>query len=270
MREEWPDSDRDPGGARVTNMESVEEALGVRFRDAGLLALALTHTSYAVEQERAPDGSTATNQRLEFLGDAVLALVVADLAYRSFPDLPEGELARLRSATVNQTVLAAVARDLGIGDHVRLGRGETQSGGREKENILADAMEAILGALYLDQGMDAAFGLIRRLFWPWMHAYVRGGGARDYKGMLQELTAAQGRGVPRYVVQGSGPPHMPEFAARVLVEGEELGAGRGRTKKEAEQQAARQAHDQLQATGARPAVPAGPELEPADARREVP
>jgi ribonuclease-3 len=178
--------------------------------------------------------------------------VVADLAYRSFPSLAEGELARLRSATVNQAVLAAVARELGIGDHLRLGRGETQSGGKDKENILADAMEAILGAVYLDQGIGGAFALIERLFWPWMRAYVRGGGARDYKGMLQELTAALGRGVPRYVVQGSGPAHQPRFTARVFVEGQELGFGSGKTKKEAEQQAARQAHQHL-ATGDGPA-----------------
>jgi ribonuclease-3 len=138
-----------------------------------------------------------------------------------------------------------VAQSIGIGAHLRLGRGETQSGGMYKENILADAMEAILGAAYLDQGVGAAFGLIERLFWPWMRAYVRGGGARDYKGMLQELTAARGRGVPRYLVQGTGPPHMPEFSARVVIEGEELGWGQGRTKKEAEQHAARQAHDRL-------------------------
>ena len=231
----------------------VEAALGIRFRDPRLLGLALTHTSYAVEQERDPDAPAATNQRLEFLGDAVLALVVADLAYRSFPSLAEGELARLRSATVNQAVLAAVARELEIGDHLRLGRGETQSGGKDKENILADAMEAILGAVYLDQGIGGAFALIERLFWPWMRAYVRGGGARDYKGMLQELTAALGRGVPRYVVQGTGPAHKPQFTARVIVEGEELGNGSGRTKKEAEQQAARQAHDQLSAADAGPA-----------------
>ena len=242
---------RDAGAGTVDgdaerSLDAVEGAIGIRFSDTGLLDLALTHTSYAVEQDRTPEATgQATNQRLEFLGDAVLALVVADLAYRSFPELPEGELARLRSATVNQAVLAEVARELGIGEHLKLGRGETQSGGKEKENILADAMEGILGAVYLDQGLDAVFGVIERLFWPWMRAYVRGGGARDYKGMLQELTAAQGRGVPRYMVQGSGPPHQPRFVARVVVEGAELGSGEGRTKKEAEQGAAQQAHDRL-------------------------
>jgi ribonuclease III len=257
VTETWQGSRAAGSEGEPDGSAAVEAALAVRFDDPGLLALALTHTSFAVEQDRDPDTPAGTNQRLEFLGDAVLALVVADLAYRSFPDLPEGELARLRSATVNQAVLAAVARDLEIGDHLRLGRGETQSGGKDKENILADAMEAILGAIYLDQGIDRSFEVIERLFWPWMRAYVRGGGARDYKGMLQELTAALGRGVPRYVVQGTGPAHQPRFSARVVVEGIELGLGSGRTKKEAEQQAARQAHELLSPGDPRPAAARG-------------
>ena len=228
----------------------LERALGVRFRDPALLELALTHTSYAMELERPPAGPAPSNQRLEFLGDAVLALVIADLAYRVFPDLPEGELARLRSATVNQAVLAEVARGLSVGQSLRLGRGEMQSGGSDKDNILADAMEALLGAVYVEQGLKAAYSLVERLFWPWVRAYVRGEGARDFKGMLQELTAMQGRGVPRYRVVGSGPPHRPEFTATVVVEGEELGFGRGRSKKEAEQQAAREAHGRLATTEA--------------------
>src|SRR5207249_1420023 len=212
-----------------------------------LLELALTHTSFAAEADRPEGQPPATNQRLEFLGDAVLALVIADVAFRTYADLPEGELARLRSATVNQTVLAQVARQLGVGEHLRLGRGEVLSGGQEKDNILADSMEAVLGALYVDQGLQAASDLIERLFRPSIRAYVRGEGARDYKGMLQEFTADRGLGVPRYRVEGSGPPHRPEFAARVFVDGVELGSGRGRTKKEAEQQAARKAFGRLSA-----------------------
>jgi ribonuclease-3 len=231
----------------------LERALRVRFRDPALLELALTHTSFAAEHDRAEGRSVSgTNQRLEFLGDAVLALVVADVAFRTYADLPEGELARLRSATVNQTVLAQVARDLGVGDHLRLGRGEVLSGGRDKDNILADAMEALLGAVYLDQGLEAAFDLIERLFRPSIRAYVRGEGARDFKGMLQELTADHGLGVPRYRVEGSGPPHRPEFAALVFVDGNELGSGQGRTKKEAEQQAAREALGRLSAMADEP------------------
>ncbi len=225
----------------------LERALQVRFADRRLLELALTHTSFAAEQDRPPGAALLTNQRLEFLGDAVLALVVADLAFRTYADLAEGELARLRSATVNQAVLAQVARRLGVGDHLRLGRGEVLSGGRDKDNILADAMEALLGAVYLDQGLDTAFAVIRRLFRPSIRAYVRGEGARDYKGMLQELTADQSLGVPRYRVEGSGPPHRPEFAAQVFVDGADLGSGSGRTKKEAEQQAAREAFGRLSA-----------------------
>jgi ribonuclease-3 len=226
----------------------LERALRVRFRDPALLELALTHTSFAAEQDRPRGTALVTNQRLEFLGDAVLALVVADLAFRTYADMPEGELARMRSATVNQTVLAQVARDLGVGEHLRLGRGEVLSGGRDKDNILADAMEALLGAVYLDHGLEAAFTMIQRLFRPSIRAYVRGEGARDYKGMLQEQTADHGLGVPRYRVEGSGPPHRPEFAAQVFVDGTELGSGQGRTKKEAEQQAAREAFGRLSAS----------------------
>jgi ribonuclease-3 len=219
----------------------------VRFRDPALLELALTHTSFAAEQDRPRGSALVTNQRLEFLGDAVLALVVADLAFRTYEDLPEGELARLRSATVNQTVLAQVARDLGVGEHLRLGRGEVLSGGRDKDNILADAMEALLGAVYLDRGLEAAFHMIQRLFRPSIRAYVRGEGARDYKGMLQELTADQGLGVPRYRVEGSGPPHRPEFAAQVRVAGALVGSGLGRTNKHPSPPAARVAFGRLRA-----------------------
>ncbi|HYT29805.1 MAG TPA: ribonuclease III, partial [Actinomycetota bacterium] len=160
----------------------MELALGVRFDDRSLLEAALTHRSFAFEQGKLP-----TNERLEFLGDAVLGLVVADLSYRAFPDLPEGELARRRAATVNEGVLAEVASELGVGDAVMLGKGEEQSGGRRKASILADAMEALLGAVYLDGGVREAFDVIERLFWPRMLAYVRGEGARDYKSHLQEL-----------------------------------------------------------------------------------
>jgi ribonuclease III len=201
---------------------------------------ALTHRSYAFERELAE-----TNERLEFLGDAVLGLVVTDLAYRRFPDLPEGELAKLRAATVNMITLADVARDLGLGEEVLLGKGEEQSGGRDKTSILADAMEAVLGAVYLDRGLDAARQLIERLFWPRMAAYVRGEGDRDYKTGLQEL-AAQDRGlVPQYRVSEQGPDHAKEFTATVFLEGQQYGSGSGRSKKEAEQRAARQAYTRL-------------------------
>lgn len=218
----------------------LERALGVRFKDVELLEMALTHRSYAFER-----GQATTNERMEFLGDAVLGIVVTDLAYRRFPDLAEGELAKLRAATVNMTTLAEVAAMLGVGDAVLLGKGEEQSGGRGKASILADALEAILGALYLDHGMRTAFRVVERIFWPRMDAYARGEGARDYKTSLQELSAQELGRLPEYRVAESGPDHQKEFAAVVYLGGEEFGSGTGRSKKEAEQQAAREAYARL-------------------------
>jgi ribonuclease-3 len=218
----------------------LEAALGIRFRDRSLLQMALTHRSYAFEQ-----GESATNERLEFLGDSVLGLIVTDLAYRRFGDLPEGELAKLRAAIVNMGTLAMVARELGLGGQVRLGRGEELSGGREKASILADALEAVFGAVFLDEGVDAAAELIERLFWPRMQAYVRGEGERDYKTSLQERAAQDLGRLPEYRVVERGPDHQKEFTATVFVGGTELGRGVGRSKKEAEQRAAREAFGRL-------------------------
>src|SRR6266540_5133543 len=218
----------------------LEEALGIGFKDPALRRAALTHRSYAFEQ-----GEQVTNERLEFLGDAVLGLVITDLAYQNFPELPEGELAKLRAATVNMNVLADVARELGLGEAVLLGRGEELSGGRMKASILADAMEAVLGAVYLDQGLRATRWLIRRLFWPRMAAYARGEGDRDFKTSLQELAAQDLGRLPEYRVKERGPDHEKEFTATVYVAGRELGQGTGRSKKEAEQRAAREAYDRL-------------------------
>jgi ribonuclease-3 len=215
----------------------------VRFNDADLLELALTHRSYAFET-----GGLPTNERLEFLGDAVLGLVVTDLAYRRFPDLSEGELAKLRAATVNMVALADVARDLGLGQHIRLGKGEELSGGRDKASILADGLEALLGAVYLDGGLEVASEFIVRLFSPLIDAYAIGEGERDFKTTLQEL-AAQGVGEsPRYEVTERGPDHAKEFTAVVFLGDKPFGRGEGRSKKEAEQRAAREAFDAL--TGA--------------------
>ena len=212
----------------------------MRFSDPELLSVALTHRSFAFEQGKLP-----TNERLEFLGDAVLGLAVTELAYRTFPDLPEGSLAKLRAAIVNMSVLADVARQLGLGEQVLLGRGEELSGGRDKSSILADALEAVLGAVYLDRGWEQARLLIEELFWPRMDAYSRGEGDRDFKTTLQEL-AAQDRGrLPEYRVVERGPDHQKEFTATVYVDGEAFGHGTGRSKKEAEQKAAREAHVRL-------------------------
>lgn len=222
----------------------LERALGVRFRDPDLMRVALTHRSHAFER-----AAVETNERLEFLGDAVLGLVVTDLAFRGFPDLAEGELAKLRAATVNMGTLAVVARELGIGEAVLLGRGEELSGGREKASILADALEAVLGAVFLDRGLAQAAALVRTLFWPRMEAYVRGEGERDYKTILQELAAQDVGRIPEYRVLERGPDHEKEFTATVYVGGRELGRGAGRSKKEAEQGAAREAFARLSDDG---------------------
>lgn len=222
----------------------LERALGVRFKDPRLREAALTHRSYAFERDR-----DETNERMEFLGDAVLGLVVTDLAYRRFPDLPEGELAKLRAATVNMITLADVARDLGLGEAIFLGKGEELSGGRDKTSILADAMEAVLGAVYLDRGLEAARQLIERVFWPRMAAYARGEGDRDYKTGLQELAAQDLGSVPQYRVTEEGPDHAKRFTATVFLGGQAYGAGSGRSKKEAEQRAAREAYARLMAEG---------------------
>jgi ribonuclease-3 len=217
--------------------EALDRALGVAFRDAELRRTALTHRSYAFER-----GLTVTNERLEFLGDSVLGVVVTDMAFRAHPDMPEGSLAKLRAAIVNMTALADVARSLGLGEVVLLGKGEEQSGGRDKSSILADALEAVFGAVYLDLGLDVARELIERLFRPRMDAYVRGEGDRDYKTILQELASQEIRAMPEYRLQERGPDHQKEFTATVYLGGEPMGSGVGRSKKEAEQQAAREAY----------------------------
>jgi ribonuclease-3 len=217
--------------------KALDRILGVRFRDGSMRSLALTHRSYAFENDL-----SANNERLEFLGDAVLGIVVTDMAFREFPDMPEGELAKLRSAMVNMGALADVARDIGLGRFVLLGKGEEMSGGRDKSSILADALEALLGAIYLDRGLDAARKLIERLFRPRMIAYVRGEGERDYKTILQELASADLHSVPEYRIRERGPDHEKEFTATVFLAGQEWGVGMGRSKKEAEQQAAHEAY----------------------------
>jgi ribonuclease III len=194
---------------------------------------ALTHRSYAYE-----NGGLPTNERLEFLGDSVLGLVVTDTLYRLHPDLPEGQLAKLRAAVVNSRALAGVARGLDLGAFIRLGRGEEGTGGRDKASILADTLEAVIGAVYLDKGLDAAAELIHRLFDPLIEHSSNLGAGLDWKTSLQELTAAEGLGVPEYLVTETGPDHEKIFTAAARVGGVAYGTGTGRSKKEAEQQAA--------------------------------
>jgi ribonuclease-3 len=207
-------------------------ALGVQL-GAGMLVRALTHRSFAYE-----NGGLPTNERLEFLGDAVLGLIVTDTLFRQFPELPEGQLAKLRAAVVNMRALAGVARSLHLGDYIYLGKGEEGTGGRDKASILADTLEALLGAVYLDIGLPEADALVHRLFDPVIARSARLGAGLDWKTSLQELTAAKALGVPDYQVEESGPDHQKSFRATVRIGGRSYGTGQGRSKKEAEQQAA--------------------------------
>ncbi len=235
-----PDRSVGPDPNASEDPRALDRVLGGRFRDGALLETALTHRSFAFE-----NGLPVNNERLEFLGDAVLGIVVTDMAFREFPEMPEGELAKLRAAIVNMGALADVARDLGVGRFVLLGKGEEMSGGRNKSSILADALEALLGAIYLDRGLDAATDLIVRVFRPRMIAYVRGEGERDYKTILQELASSEMHALPDYRISERGPDHEKEFTATVHLAGERWGSGIGRSKKEAEQQAAHEAYLRL-------------------------
>jgi ribonuclease-3 len=215
--------------------EWLRDALGIDLPD-GLLGLALTHRSWAYENGNAP-----TNERLEFLGDSVLGLVVTDELYRSQPALPEGQLAKLRASVVNMTSLAGVARQLGdggVGPHLLLGRGEETTGGRDKDSILADALEALIGAVHLGQGLDTAAAIVHRLFDPLLVEAATRGAGLDWKTSLQELGAARGLGAPSYETEDTGPDHAKTFTAAVSLAGTVYGTGAGRTKKAAEQEAA--------------------------------
>ena len=224
---------------RDVHLESLREVLGITV-DAEMLNLALTHRSYAYEH-----GGIAHNERLEFLGDSVLGIIITDTLYRTYPDLPEGQLAKLRAAVVNARALAEVARTLGLGDFLLLGRGEETTGGRDKLSILADAMEAVIGAVYLSTGQSEAASLVHRLFDPLISASAELGAGLDWKTSLQEASSNAGLGLPEYQVEDSGLDHETEFDARVLVSGEALGFGHGRSKKVAEQEAAEQAYRAL-------------------------
>lgn len=218
----------------------IQDKIGVSFDDGDLLVTALTHRSYAFEQ-----GGLPHNERLEFLGDSVLGVAVTDLIYSWYPSLSEGEMAKLRASTVNMSVLAEVARSLELGEHLLLGRGEEQSGGSDKASILADSLEALLGAIYLDRGMTEVQRLIEEWFGPLIREHVEQDVVRDFKTNLQELAAKRGV-LPEYRIDASGPDHARRFHAEVLVGGELLGEGKGRSKKEAEQAAAKEATARLE------------------------
>jgi len=210
--------------------------LGHDFDDQDLLVEALTHRSWCAEHPGA-----ISNERLEFLGDAVLGLVIADHLFRLQGAMPEGDLAMARAAVVSTEALAEVATALDLGASLRLGKGEDATGGRAKRSILADAMEAVIGAVYVDAGLAAARALVMPLVADRLAGAVAGPGETDHKTRLQEASARRYGQVPRYEVRGSGPDHDRRFTAVVRIGGEERGRGEGRSKKEAEQAAAREA-----------------------------
>ena len=217
----------------VTDLQDYLTGVVGQACDEALRRRALMHRSYAYE-----NGNLPHNERLEFLGDAVLGLVVTDTLYRTHPDLPEGQLAKLRAAVVNSRALADVARTIGLGDYVHLGRGEEATGGRDKASILADTTEALIGCLYLSVGLDAATTFVHHLLDPLMERTAQLGAGLDWKTSLQELAATDSLGTPEYQVEDEGPDHDKVFTARAVVAQEVLGTGTGRSKKEAEQRAA--------------------------------
>ncbi|MCX6434477.1 MAG: ribonuclease III [Actinobacteria bacterium] len=217
----------------------MRESLGIGI-GVDLLTLALTHRSYAYE-----NGNLPTNERLEFLGDSVLGIVITETLYGQYPDWPEGQLAKLRAAVVNAGALAEVARTLGLGEYLYLGRGEETTGGRDKSSILADTMEAVFGAVFLDSGIDAARAVIHGLFDPMIEKAAELGAGLDWKTSLQEVAAAAGLGLPEYRVTDVGPDHAKEFSAEAVIGGHVLGDGVGRSKKVAEQRAAATAYGRI-------------------------
>lgn len=224
-------------------MRSLEERIGYTFRDPVLLENALTHSSYA--NEHRAEGMPS-NERLEFLGDSILGLIVADHLYRSRPDLPEGDLTRIRSALVCESSLVEVAKGLELGRYLRLGRGEEAGGGRNRPSIQADAVEAMLAAVYLDGGIGQARKLIHTLIIQQEREKTAAG--RDYKTSLQELVQRENGHVLGYRLRDErGPDHAKIFSMEVLLNGEVIGAGEGRSKKEAEQAAAKAALAKLEA-----------------------
>ena len=243
------ESHREDVGTRVIRLrdefDELQQRVGYRFRDRGLLEHALTHRSRAAEDV---SGGVYDNESLEFLGDAVLGLVVAEALFRRYPDYTEGQKSKIKAAVVSTQSLARHAEAIQLGEHLLLGRGEEKTGGRFKQALLADAFEALIAAVYLDGGLPAAAAFLERELGPAIAAGAEQDVVgRDYKSALQERLQASGRALPEYRVAGaSGPDHRKLFTIEVVVSGEILGTATGRAKKEAEQEAARMALVQLE------------------------
>jgi len=223
----------------MDDSESCQQFLGISFNSGFLLKEALTHSSYINEH---PDLSLASNERLEFLGDAVIAFTVADKLYRDFPEFPEGRLTSIRAALVCRSSLSRIASSLKLGDSLLLGCGEESSGGRTKESNLEDVLEAVVGAIYLDQGLSRARRFILKHLQPDLKKIRKAGLSPNYKALLQEFLQGRRASLPVYqLLETSGPDHAKEFTVAVLVDGKEWGRGIGKNKKSAEVAAARSA-----------------------------
>jgi ribonuclease III len=224
-------------------IKALEKGIGYSFKKASFLKRALTHKSYANERKLSAEEH---NERLEFLGDAVLELAVSELLMKRYPDFSEGDLSKMRAAIVNEKQLASLARNFRLGDYLYLGRGEEQTSGREKSSLLADAYEAILGGIYLDRGVKKAFQVIQKHYSNLLdqtppHAFYQ-----DYKTELQERCQSLYRAIPRYkLVAERGPDHDKTFDVEIYIRNQIMGRGFGRSKKEAEQEAAREALEKL-------------------------
>jgi ribonuclease-3 len=224
--------------AKENKFKQFQEEVGILFEDDKLLMQAFTHSSYVNEHRRKP---YEDNERLEFLGDAVLELTVSQFLFKKYPMMSEGELTKLRAAIVCEPSLVGFANELGFGKLILLGKGEEMTGGRERPALLADVFEAFIGALYLDKGIETVIGFLDRIVFPKINAGAFSH-VMDYKSQLQELIQRDGTGVLEYrVLQEKGPAHNKEFVSRVSLGGEELGTGTGKSKKEAEQNAAQMA-----------------------------
>jgi ribonuclease III len=242
-------------GAAVPDLDArLQVALGWVFRDESLLELALTHRSYSAE-----NGLEDSNERLEFLGDSVLGFVVTTFVYHEYPRLPEGELAKLRAVVVSSETLARLAKAIDLGVALRLGKGEDASGGRAKQSILADAMEAVIAAVYLDGGLEAAREVVLGAFESTIREQAIGPGGGDYKTRLQELAAQVVDQLPRYQIRHEGPDHSKRFFASVQLRGRTYGTGEGRSKKAAEQSAAREAWQRLRQEAREATTERGPD-----------
>ena len=227
----------------MVDLGALQEALGVSFHDLSLLEQAMVHSSYINEN---PGYGPFSNERLEFLGDAILDFIVAEKLYQDFPDLTEGEMTKLRSVLVRRDTLARVSRAIRLGDYLYLGKGEEASGGRHKSANLAGVLEAMLAAVFLDQGLTITRELVLKLFDEELQKVIRQGTEVDYKSQLQELIQSRYQSTPNYrLVEATGPDHDKRFTAEVVLGDTVLGKGSGKSKKRAETEAARSALEQL-------------------------